>query len=124
MNTNRTRSTLNRRGQALSEYAVLVAMVGMGLVVILGLFGRATKHAWQRSETQFANGDPSTASAPSPAPAGGGGGTVSGSVQPTPPPPSSAPTPPPKQSSSDSSASAADSLGASPDHPTGETPGP
>lgn len=124
VDTSRSRSTLNRRGQALSEYAVLVAMVGMGLVIILGLFGRATKNAWQRSETQFANGDPSSASAPSPAPAGSGGGTVSGSVQPTPPPLSSAPAPPPKQDSSDSSSAAADSLGASPGNPIGVTPGP
>jgi cytoskeletal protein RodZ len=120
VDTSRTRSTLNRRGQALSEYAVLVAMVGMGLVVILGLFGRATRHAWQRSETQFANGDPSVASAPA-----GGGGAVSGSVQPTPPPPpSSTADPSPKQDPSDSSSSAADSLGAGPDNPIGVTPGP
>ena len=123
MNTNRTRQTLNRRGQALSEYAVLVAMVGMGLVVILGLFGAATKRIWVKSETQFANGDPPASTAQSGAPAGGGGGIVSGSVQPT-PPPSSAPTPPPKQSSSDSSSSSADSLGGTSGHTTGVTPGP
>jgi hypothetical protein len=105
--TNRRRSTLNRRGQALSEYAMLVAMVGMGLVVILGLFGRATKHVWQSNESQFASGDPSVASAPSPAPAGGGG-TVSGSAHPT-PAPSTGPASPPRRDSSDSSS--ADSLG-------------
>jgi cytoskeletal protein RodZ len=120
VDTNRSRSTLNRRGQALSEYAMLVAMVGMGLVVILGLFGRATKQAWQRSESKFAD-EPSAAAATSPAPSGGGG-AGSGSVQPTPPPPST-PAPPPKKDSSDSS-SAADSLGAPPDNPTGQTPDP
>ena len=120
---NRSRTILNRRGQALSEYAVLVAMVGMGLVVILGLFGGATKHVWQRSESQFASGDPSATSAPSFAPAGSSGGAVSGSVQPT-PPPSSAPARPPKPDSSDSSSSAADSMGAGPNKPIGMTPGP
>lgn len=121
MATNRRRATLNQRGQALSEYAMLVAMVGMGLVVILGLFGRATKHVWQSNESQFANGDPSVASAPSPAP-GGGSGIVSGSVHPT-PSPSTAPASPPKRDSSDSSSAAADSLGVSPNDPTGLPPG-
>jgi cytoskeletal protein RodZ len=120
VDTNRSRSTLNRRGQALSEYAMLVAMVGMGLVVILGLFGRVTKQAWQKSESKFAD-EPSVAATPSPAPYGGGG-AASGSVQPTPPPPST-PAPPPKKDSSDSS-SAADSLGAPPDNPIGQAPEP
>ena len=127
MDTRPSRSVLNRRGQALSEYAMLVAIVGMGLVVILGLFGRATKQAWQKSESKFAD-EPSVASAgPSPAPSGGaGGGVVSGGVQHT-PPPSSTP-PPPKQDPSDSSSSAADSLGAPLDNPndvptgTGQVP--
>lgn len=127
MDTRPSRSVLNRRGQALSEYAMLVAIVGMGLVVILGLFGRATKQAWQKSESKFAD-EPSVASAgPSPTPSGGGGGgVVSGGVQHT-PPPSSTP-PPPKQDPSDSSSSAADSLGAPLDNPndvptgTGQVP--
>jgi hypothetical protein len=123
VDTSRSRSTLNRRGQALSEYAMLVAMVGMGLVVILGLFGRATKHVWQQSESKFAD-EPSVASGgPSPAPTGGGGGSGSGSVHPT-PPPSSSPPPPPKQDPSDSSSAAADSLGGAPDNPVGEVPQP
>jgi Flp pilus assembly pilin Flp len=116
----RSRSVLSRRGQALSEYAVLVAIVGMGLVVIIGLFGRATRQVWQRSESKFA-GEPAVASgAPSPAPSPlpSGGGAASGSVQPTPPP--SAPPPgKPKQDSGDSSSAAADSSGASPGDPLG-----
>jgi hypothetical protein len=118
----RSHSVLNRRGQALSEYAMLVAIVGMGLVVILGLFGQATKRVWLRSEAKFAD-DPSVASsAPSPAPSpapSGGGGAASGSVQPT---PRSEPGTPPKPSPSDSGSSSADSLGASSGHPVGVAP--
>lgn len=126
MDDSRSRSTLNRRGQALSEYAVLVAIVGMGLVVILGLFGRATKQVWQNSESKFAGGESSVASAPSgaapaPIPAPSGGGAASGSVQPT-PPPSSEPPPPPKQNSSDSSSAAPDSAGTAPGDPLGGSP--
>ena len=122
MVTSRSRSTLNRRGQALSEYAILVAIVGMSLVVILGLFGRATKQLWQSNERKFAD-DPtvaSTAPSPAPSPSPSGGGAASGSVQPTPPP--SDPPPPPKQESGDSGSASADSLGAAPDNPVGVAP--
>jgi len=115
----RSRSVLSRRGQALSEYALLVAIVGMGLVVIIGLFGRATRQVWQRSESKFAD-EPAVASgapSPVPSPLPSGGGAASGSVQPTPPP--SAPTGKPKQDSGDSSSAAADSSGASPGDPIG-----
>ena len=120
MDTSRSRSVLNRRGQALSEYALLVAVVGMGLVVILGLFGRATKQVWQNSESKFADepGLASGGSASSPYTGGGGaasggssasgGSPVSGDVQPT----------PPQNDPSDSTGSAsADSLGSAPDTP-------
>ena len=118
MDTSRSRPVLNRRGQALSEYALLVAVVGMGLVVILGLFGRATKQVWQNSESKFAD-EPAVASGGgSGAPYAGGGGTssggssVSGAVHHTPP------SSPPKNDPSDSTGSAsADSLGSSPDIP-------
>ena len=119
MDTSRSSPVLNRRGQALSEYAMLVAVVGMGLVVILGLFGRATKQVWQNSESKFAD-EPALASGGGhPAPYTGGGGgtssggsTASGAVQHTPPPTR------PKNDPSDSTGSAAaDSLGSSPDAP-------
>jgi Flp pilus assembly pilin Flp len=118
VDTSRSRSVLNRRGQALSEYALLVAVVGMGLVVILGLFGRATKQVWQNSESKFAD-EPGLASgggSPAPYTGGGGGssggGAVSGAVQHTPP------STPPKNDPSDSTGSAsADSLGSSPGVP-------
>ena len=74
MNAAGSRSVSNRRGQALSEYAMLVALVGMGLVVILGLFGRATKHAWQQSESKFADEPTAAAGGAGAAPVGGGGG--------------------------------------------------
>ena len=66
------RSGLNERGQALVEYAVIVALVGACLVAILGLVGRATRRAYDVTT--------STIAAPSaPAyPAGGGGGGGSG----------------------------------------------
>ena len=105
-----SRSGLNRRGQALSEYAMLVAIVGMGLVVILGLFGRATKQTWQKTETQFAQ---------EPVAYGGGGGggggphnggVAAGDVQDTPP------APPKKDPADSSSASESpDSTGAQSD---------
>jgi hypothetical protein len=94
---------------------MLVAIVGMGLVVILGLFGRATKQAWQHSENTFAQEPVAYGGG------GGGGGSWSGSgsggkpyhggiagdVQHTPP------APPPKNSPD--SSSSADSTGAQPD---------
>lgn len=116
MDCNRSHPVLNRRGQALSEYAVLVAIVGASLVVIIGLFGQATKQVWQRSESSFTNESSVASTAPSPAPApapSGGGGAASGSVQHT-PPPAAPPPSKPKQDSSDSSSSGADSLGGSP----------
>lgn len=118
MDTSRCRPVLNRRGQALSEYALLVAVVGMGLVVILGLFGRATKQVWQNSESKFADEPGLASGGGSSAPYAGGGGSssgggaVSGDVHHTPP------SKPPKNDSSDSAGSAsADSLGSSPDAP-------
>ena len=109
MDTIGSRSVSNRRGQALAEYAMLVAIVGMGLVVILGIFGRATKQAWQRSESSFSQAAP-------PASGGGGsvadgsssgGGSASGAVRHEPP------TPPKNKSAADSTggSGSADSLG-------------
>ena len=110
-----SRSVSNRRGQALSEYAMLVAIVGMGLVVVLGLFGRATKHAWQKSESNFAEASPPASGGGGAVYGGGGsssgGGSASGAVRHEPS------TPPKKKSPADSTADSgsADSLGTSPD---------
>ena len=113
MDTTGSRSRLNQHGQALSEYAMLVAIVGMGLVVILGLFGRATKQAWQHSESTFAQ-EPVAYGGGAGGGGGGGGsggkpysGGVAGDVQHTPP------ARPPKNSPD--SSSSADSTGAQPD---------
>jgi hypothetical protein len=107
---------------------MLVAVVGMGLVVILGLFGRATKHVWQNSESKFADapGAASGGAGPTPYTGGGaasgrggapGGGVASGDVQPTPPVP-------PKKDPADSTSdpTSADSLGGSPQDPLPDPP--
>ncbi len=59
----------NRRGQALLEYAIIVALVGTCLVAILGLVGTSARHAFTNTSTVVRQ----TAGAP--APVGGGSGT-------------------------------------------------
>jgi Flp pilus assembly pilin Flp len=51
-------STGNERGQALIEYAAIVAVVGACLVAILGLLGRATNRAYERTATAVSQGKP------------------------------------------------------------------
>lgn len=113
MDATGNRSGLNRRGQAMAEYAMLVAIVGMGLVVILGLFGRATKHAWQQSESRFADEPTASTGAPS-APVGGGGGASAYVPPPSAPSAPAAPSESPKGDSPDSTSGSEspDSLGA------------
>ncbi len=48
----------NERGQALIEYAAIVAVVGACLVAILGLVGRATNRAYQRTASAVSQGKP------------------------------------------------------------------
>ena len=48
----------NERGQALIEYAVIVAVVGACLVAILGLVGRATNRAYERTSSAVSTGKP------------------------------------------------------------------
>jgi Flp pilus assembly pilin Flp len=50
--TSRTRE----RGQALVEYALVVALVGACLVAILGLVGRATHNAYERTTSAVSRG--------------------------------------------------------------------
>jgi Flp pilus assembly pilin Flp len=59
-------SRLNERGQALIEYAAIVAVVGACLVAILGLIGRATHRAYDRTASAVSEGKPGFQ--------GGGGG--------------------------------------------------
>jgi Flp pilus assembly pilin Flp len=46
----------NERGQALIEYAAIVAVVGACLVAILGLVGRATNRAYERTSSAVSQG--------------------------------------------------------------------
>ena len=48
----------NERGQALIEYAAIVAVVGACLVAILGLVGRATNRAYERTASAVSHGKP------------------------------------------------------------------
>lgn len=78
------RSAINERGQALVEYAVIVAIIGACLVAILGLVGRATRNAYDRTSTSISNRTTSGYPAPGGGGMGGGvtgGGGLSGSVR-------------------------------------------
>ena len=55
----------NERGQAIVEYAIIVALVGACLVAILGLVGDVTKTAFRNTSTVVRQAS---------APVGGGGG--------------------------------------------------
>jgi Flp pilus assembly pilin Flp len=46
----------NERGQALIEYAAIVAVVGACLVAILGLVSRATNRAYERTASAVSQG--------------------------------------------------------------------
>jgi Flp pilus assembly pilin Flp len=60
----------NERGQALIEYAAIVAVVGACLVAILGLLGRATNRAYDRTASAVSQGRSGFQ--------GTGGGTLTG----------------------------------------------
>jgi Flp pilus assembly pilin Flp len=60
----------HERGQALVEYATVIALVGLCLVAILGLVGNATKKAFERTSSTVDR----NASYPVGGGSGGGGG--------------------------------------------------
>lgn len=73
------RSARNERGQALVEYAVIVALVGACLVAILGLVGRATRRAYDLTASSIS--PPAASAFPAGGGGGSGGGGLSGSVR-------------------------------------------
>jgi Flp pilus assembly pilin Flp len=73
------RSALGERGQALVEYAMIVAIIGACLVAILGLVGRATRNAYDRTSSSISNR--TTSAYPAQGGGGMGGGGLSGSVR-------------------------------------------
>jgi Flp pilus assembly pilin Flp len=79
-------SRLNERGQALIEYAAIVAVVGACLVAILGLIGRATHRAYDRTSSAVSEGKSGFQG-------GGGGGILTGTSSGVRPRPSAEPPP-------------------------------
>lgn len=76
------RSACNERGQALVEYAVIVALIGACLVAILGLVGRATRNAYDQTSSTISHKATSAygVGGDGGGGGGGGGGGLSGSV--------------------------------------------
>jgi Flp pilus assembly pilin Flp len=116
MDQSRSRPALGRQGQASAEYAALVALVGVGLVVLLGLFGRATRQVWEQGAGKIADTPELVYSGGSGGGGGGGGGgTYSGSggapgvVRQAPAPPPNSPSREPDDSTTASEPS--DTLG-------------
>jgi Flp pilus assembly pilin Flp len=106
-------SRLNERGQALIEYAAIVAVVGACLVAILGLIGRATHRAYDRTATAVSEGKSGFQG-------GGGGGILTGTssgVRPRPvaeaPPDSAASDDPPPDSANGAGSDGTDGTTAS-----------
>ena len=91
----RGRIGLAERGQALLEYAALVAAIGICIVASLGLVGRVTQNAYVQTANSVAH---QTGSAPS------YGGAAIGSIRVI--PAGNRPPPPPDSASSDPDSSA------------------
>ncbi len=68
------------RGQALVEYAVIVALIGICLVAILGLVSRATGNAYQRTVSTLGTQTGGQYGAGSTRGGGGGGGGGGGVI--------------------------------------------
>lgn len=63
----------NERGQALVQYAMLIALVGASLVFILGIIGNAARNAYSHSETSLEESRRGQSGGGS---GGGGGGLI------------------------------------------------
>ena len=107
-------SRLNERGQALIEYAAIVAVVGACLVAILGLVSKATHRAYDRTASAVSEGKSGFQGG------GGGGGILTGTssgVRPRPsvepPPDSTASAEPPPDSEAGAGSDEADATPAS-----------
>jgi len=69
-------SRYGERGQALVEYAAIVALIGACLVAILGLVGRSTKQAYEQTSATMTRATVAGYGTGS----GGGGGLLVGST--------------------------------------------
>ena len=67
---------LDERGQAILEYAIIVAIIGACLVVILGLVGRATQKVYSQTSVTVAHQGVAPASYGGGPQLGGGGGLL------------------------------------------------
>jgi Flp pilus assembly pilin Flp len=94
---------LDERGQAILEYAIIVALVGACLVAILGLVGRATHNVYTQTTATVARQQGGSPAAYGGAQLGSGGGIRGISVGNP-----GSPDAPPDSASADSSGSAAD----------------
>ena len=83
-------SRANERGQALIEYAAIVAVVGACLVAILGLVGRATNRAYEQTAAAVSLGKPGHQGASGVILTGTSSGGGRGGRGPAEPPPDSA----------------------------------
>ena len=95
-----SQSGLGERGQALMEYTMIVALIGMGLVVVLSVLGGTVRNTYQRTSATVSR---QTVGAGG----GGGSGSVSTSLHPTQVTPASPSDPPDSTGAGGSSDSAA-----------------
>jgi Flp pilus assembly pilin Flp len=96
-----SRVRLDERGQAILEYAIIVAVIGMCLVAILGLVGRATQKVYTQTSATVAR------QGAAPAAYGGAQLGVGGGVLGIPAGHPAVPDSPPDSAGADSSAASA-----------------
>ena len=99
-----SQSGLGERGQALMEYTMIVALIGMGLVVVLSVLGGTVRNTYQRTSATVSRQTVGASGG-----GGGGSGPVSTSLHPTPVSPSAPPDSTGEGDSSDPAATTGDS---------------